>query len=135
MSYITVLQQERLRYWILKYLEPFAGQEEEAPAPEPALGVAKPAGVAGGQPEGVEAVTDATADVTPAEAEAFAKAVISEPEDGEPISEPEVSAPPRPAQPGPAPVSPPATAPASSPAPIPICPEQQYQTPSKPTST
>jgi hypothetical protein len=30
MSYITVLQQERLRYWILKYLEPFAGQEEEA---------------------------------------------------------------------------------------------------------
>jgi len=30
MSYITVLQQERLRYWILKYLEPFVGQEEEA---------------------------------------------------------------------------------------------------------
>ena len=57
--------------------------------------------------EGVEAVTDATADVTPAEAEAFAKAVISEPEDGEPISEPEVSAPPRPASPEPAPVSPP----------------------------
>jgi len=29
MSYITVLQQERLRYWILKHLERCAGQQEE----------------------------------------------------------------------------------------------------------
>jgi exoribonuclease-2 len=30
MSYITVLQRERLRYWILKYLERHVGQKEEA---------------------------------------------------------------------------------------------------------
>jgi len=30
MSYITVLQQERLRYWILKHLERHVGQKEEA---------------------------------------------------------------------------------------------------------
>jgi exoribonuclease-2 len=30
MSYITVLQRERLRYWILKYLERQVGQKEEA---------------------------------------------------------------------------------------------------------
>jgi len=30
MSYITVLQQERLRYWILRYLERRVGQKEEA---------------------------------------------------------------------------------------------------------
>ena len=30
MSYITVLQRERLRYWILRYLERHAGQKEEA---------------------------------------------------------------------------------------------------------
>jgi exoribonuclease-2 len=30
MSYITLLQRERLRYWILRYLEPRAGQREEA---------------------------------------------------------------------------------------------------------
>ena len=30
MSYITVLQQERTRYWILKYLERLSGNREEA---------------------------------------------------------------------------------------------------------
>jgi exoribonuclease-2 len=30
MSYITVLQRERLRYWILRYLERHAGQKQEA---------------------------------------------------------------------------------------------------------
>jgi exoribonuclease-2 len=30
MSYIAVLQQERLRYWILRYLEGYVGQKEEA---------------------------------------------------------------------------------------------------------
>ena len=30
MSYISVLQQERLRYWILKYLERSVGKKEEA---------------------------------------------------------------------------------------------------------
>jgi exoribonuclease-2 len=29
-SYIAVLQQERTRYWILKYLEALAGKKEEA---------------------------------------------------------------------------------------------------------
>ena len=30
MSYISVLQKERTRYWILKYLERFTGKREEA---------------------------------------------------------------------------------------------------------
>jgi exoribonuclease-2 len=30
MSYITVLQRERLRYWILRYLQRHVGQKEEA---------------------------------------------------------------------------------------------------------
>jgi len=30
MSYITVLQRERLRYWILRYLERYVGQKQEA---------------------------------------------------------------------------------------------------------
>jgi exoribonuclease-2 len=30
MSYITVLQQERLRYWILRFLERHLGEKEDA---------------------------------------------------------------------------------------------------------